>query len=230
VLGALLALALRPRRAARAEVGTPWSDIREGWRYARGRPDLLGSYLVDVNAMVFGMPLALFPALAIDLGGRHTLGFLYAAPAVGSLAASMLGGITRVSGRHGVGLLWAATAWGVAIAVFGMVHNVVLALVLLAIAGGADMVSGLYRMAIWNQTIPNDLRGRLGGIEMLSYSLGPTLGNVEAGMVAAATSVRTSVVTGGIACVVVGGGLAVALPALRRYRAPASELSHATSA
>ncbi len=193
MLGALLALALRPRRAARAEVGTPWSDIREGWRYARGRPDLLGSYLVDVNAMVFG-------------------------------------GITRVSGRHGVGLLWAATAWGVAIAVFGMVHNVVLALVLLAIAGGADMVSGLYRMAIWNQTIPNDLRGRLGGIEMLSYSLGPTLGNVEAGMVAAATSVRTSVVTGGIACVVVGGGLAVALPALRRYRAPASELSHATSA
>jgi MFS family permease len=180
----------------------------------------MGSYFVDINAMIFGMPLALFPALAEELGGTGTLGLLYAAPAVGSLLAGLFSGIVRLSPRHGIGLLWAASCWGIAIAVFGLVDNRWIALAFLAIAGGADMVSGLYRMAIWNQSIPNEMRGRLAGIEMLSYSVGPTLGNVESGLVAAATTVRTSVVSGGIACVVVGGVLAITLPALRHYRAP----------
>jgi MFS family permease len=223
LVGGVLALSLHPRRAARDSASipeSPFADVREGWEYARSRRDLLGSYLVDINAMVFGMPIALFPALAVDLGGTGTLGLLYAAPAVGSLIAGMFSGIVRLSPRHGVGLLWAASGWGIAIVAFGLIENRWIALGFLAVAGATDMISGLYRMAIWNQSIPNQMRGRLAGIEMLSYSLGPTLGNVESGFVAAATTVRTSVVSGGILCVVVGGVLAIALPALRNYRAP----------
>jgi MFS family permease len=227
VIGGLLAATLPARRAERddAEVPeSPLADIGIGLRYAWTRKDLLGSYLVDVNAMVFGMPLALFPAMADELGGDTTLGWLYAAPGIGSLIMTVFGaGIPRHVTRHGVGLLWAAAAWGVAIAAFGFADRLWLAVVLLAVAGGADMLSGLFRMAIWNHSIPNDMRGRLAGIEMISYSTGPPLGNVESGFVAALTSVRTSVVSGGVACVAVGGLIAVFLPALRAYRAPTAQ-------
>ncbi len=224
VLGGILASRLPPRRARRADdeiPDSPLADIGIGLRYAWRRKDLLGSYLVDVNAMVFGMPLALFPAMAVDLGGRGTLGFLYAAPGIGSLVASAFGGsIPRRVRRHGIGLLWAAAGWGLAVTAFGFARDVWLAVALLAVAGGADMISGLFRMAIWNHSIPNEMRGRLAGIEMISYSASPPLGNVESGLIAAATSVRTSVVSGGVACVAVGGLIAIGLPALRAYRAP----------
>ena len=121
-------------------------------------------------------------------------------------------------------MLWAATAWGFAIIAFGLAHSLWLAFVFLALAGGADMVSGIFRMVIWNETIPDALRGRLAGIEQVSYSVGPSLGNVEAGGVASAFSVQTSIVSGGVLCVLGSAILGAALPAFRRYDARTAPL------
>jgi MFS family permease len=191
--------------------------VAEGVRFARSRPELMGTYLVDINAMFFGMPNALFPALAASYGGAGVLGLLYAAPAVGSFLATLTSGWAARIHRHGVAILWAATGWGVAIIAFGLVRSLPLALLFLALAGAADMVSGIFRMTIWNTTIPDQLRGRLASIEMISYSSGPTLGNVEAGGVAALSSPRMSVGFGGVLCVLGTVALALALPEFRRY-------------
>jgi MFS family permease len=194
-------------------------SIAEGVRYARSRQELLGTYGVDIIAMFFGMPMALFPAIAEEFGGAGVLGLLYAAPAVGSLLATVTGGwVSRVN-RHGLAIIIAAGVWGAAIAGFGLAPNLPLALAGLVVAGGADMVSGIFRMTIWNQTIPDRLRGRLAGIEQVSYTSGPLLGNLEAGVVASLTSVRASVVSGGVLCVVGVVLAAIALPAFRRYDA-----------
>jgi MFS family permease len=193
--------------------------VVEGIRYARSRPELMGTYLVDINAMFFGMPNALFPALAKGFGGASVLGLLYSAPAVGALVASATSGWTARIHRHGQAVLWAAGLWGVAILCFGLSRWLWLALLFLALAGAADMISGVFRSTIWNTTIPDHLRGRLAGIELISYSTGPTLGNVEAGGVAALTSPRWSVGFGGVMCVLGTAALAVALPAFRRYDA-----------
>jgi MFS family permease len=152
--------------------GVSLRSVLEGFRYARSRQELVGTYVVDFVAMVFGMPLALFPALAETRGGAHALGLLYAAPACGALVTSLTSG-------------WASR-----------VHRL-----FLACAGAADGASGMFRMTLWNQTIPDHLRGRLAGIEMVSYMSGPLLGHVEAGLVAAAFSVKASVVSGGALCV-----------------------------
>ena len=191
--------------------------VAEGIRYARSRQELIGTYVVDIIAMLFGMPMALFPAVAQGLGGPKVLGLLYAAPAIGSFAFSATSGWTRRIHRHGMGVVVAATAWGVAIIGFGAVPGLYAALVFLAIAGAADSMSGVFRQTIWNQTIPDSLRGRLASIEMLSYTTGPTLGNFEAGLVAALTSVRFSILSGGILCVVGCVAAAAVLPAFRAY-------------
>jgi MFS family permease len=191
--------------------------VVDGLRFARSRPELMGTYLVDVNAMFFGMPNALFPALAAHYGGAEVVGLLYTAPAVGAFVATLTSGWTGRVHRHGVAILWAAGAWGAAILGFGLVDGLWPAVVLLALAGAADMVSGIFRSTVWNTTIPDHLRGRLAGIELISYSSGPTLGNVEAGALAAATTPRFSAAFGGAACVVGTLVLAAALPAFRRY-------------
>ena len=178
-----------------------WRSVLEGFRYARSRQELIGTYVVDIVAMVFGMPLALFPAISQALGGPKALGVLYAAPAGGALIASLTSRWTPRVSRHGLAVMLAATAWGLAIIGFSFCDRLVLAVAFLALAGGADAVSGMFRMTLWNQTIPDALRGRLAGIEMLSYMSGPLLGHVEAGMVAAAFGVRASVVSGGVLCV-----------------------------
>jgi MFS family permease len=196
-------------------------SIAEGVRYAWGRKDLLGTYSVDIIAMFFGMPMALFPAIADGLGGPGALGLLFAAPAVGSLLVTATSGWVKHVHRHGIAIMVAATVWGAAIVGFGFAHSLPLALAFLVVAGAGDMVSGMFRMTMWNQTIPDRLRGRLAGIEQVSYTSGPLLGNLEAGVLAALTSVRTSVVSGGILCVVGVGLLAVALPTFRRYDARA---------
>jgi MFS family permease len=192
--------------------------IAEGFRYARGRPELVGTYGVDMVAMFFGMPEALFPAFALKLGGGATLlGFLYAAPAVGAMLATVTSGWSSHVHRHGAAVCAAAAGWGVGIVIVGVAPSAVIALAGLVVAGFADMVSGIFRSTIWNQTIPDRLRGRLAGIEQVSYSSGPTLGNVESGIVASLAGVRTSIVSGGVLCV---AGVAVAaalLPAFRRY-------------
>lgn len=194
-------------------------SIAEGLRYARSRQELIGTYGVDIIAMFFGMPMALFPAIAEEFGGAGVLGLLYAAPAVGSLLATVTGGWVNRVNRHGLAIIIAAGVWGAAIAGFGLAPNLALALAGLVVAGGADMVSGIFRMTIWNQTIPDRLRGRLAGIEQISYTSGPLLGNVEAGVVASLAGVRASVVSGGVLCVIGVVLAAIALPAFRRYDA-----------
>ncbi len=191
--------------------------IREGLRYARSRPELMGTYIVDIVAMFFGMPMALFPAEATHLGGAGVLGLLYAAPAVGSLVATLTSGWAAYVHRHGAAVCVAAAVWGVGIVGFGVAPNLGLALLGLVVAGGADMVSGIFRGTIWNQTIPDHLRGRLAGIEQVSYSTGPLLGNVESGAVASVVSVRASIVSGGVLCVVGVVVAVLALPAFWRY-------------
>jgi len=191
--------------------------VQEGIRYARSRPELIGTYVVDIVAMVFGMPLALFPAIAQGIGGASTLGLLYAAPAIGSFVFFATSGWARRVHRHGMGVIVAATLWGLAIIGFGLLPGLAPALFFVALAGAADAASGLYRQVIWNQTIPDSLRGRLASIELLSYTVGPTLGNFEAGVVASLFSVRTSVLSGGILTVIGCIVCAAALPAFRRY-------------
>jgi MFS family permease len=194
-------------------------SIVEGMKYAWGRQELLGSYGVDIVAMFFGMPMALFPAIATKFGGAEVLGLLYAAPSVGALLASLTSGWAAHVHRHGLAIVFAAATWGVAITGFGFATNLPFALACLGAAGAADMISGIFRGTLWNQTIPDRLRGRLAGIEQVSYSSGPLLGNLESGVVASLTSVRASVVSGGILCVVGVGLFALALPAFRHYDA-----------
>ena len=121
--------------------------------------------------------------------------------------------------RHGLAVMVAATVWGLAIIAFGFMHTLWPALVCLAVAGGADAISGIFRMTMWNQTIPDALRGRLAGIEMVSYMSGPLLGHVEAGGVAAIAGVQASIVSGGVLCVVGVLLCGALLPRFRRYDA-----------
>jgi MFS family permease len=194
------------------------NSVITGLRYAKSRPELLGTYLVDINAMFFGMPSALYPFLADDLGGPKVLGLFYAAPAVGSLLATIGSGWTARVHRHGLMVLIAAALWGVGIVGVGLSNTLWLTLFCLAFAGGADMVSGLFRMIIWNQTIPDHLRGRLAGIEMLSYTTGPLLGQLRAGAMArTGLGVAGSIWLGGVLCVIGSLALAAALPKFLRY-------------
>lgn len=190
--------------------------VFEGVRYAWRRKEILGTYLVDMNAMFFGMPTALFPAIASNFGAE-TVGLFYAAPAVGALVATLTSGWTKEINRHGLFVAIAAALWGVSIIVFGFSTNVYAALFFLALAGGFDMISGIFRFVMWNQTIPNHLRGRLAGLEMISYTSGPKLGDTEAGIVASLFSVKASVVSGGILCVVGTGILSLLLPQFITY-------------
>ena len=192
-------------------------SVVTGLRYARSRPELLGTYLVDINAMFFGMPQALYPFVAERLGGPAVLGLLYAAPSAGSLLATVTSRWSARVHRHGLAVIVAAATWGVAIVGFGFASSLWMALLCLALAGGADMISGIFRSIIWNQTIPDHLRGRLAGIEMLSYSIGPTLGNLESGVAARFVGVGGSIIWGGVLCVVGTAALAAALPAFVRY-------------
>jgi MFS family permease len=169
--------------------------------------------------MFFGMPMALFPAVAQTFGGPKVLGLLYAAPAIGSFIFSATSGWTRRVHRHGMGVIFAATAWGLAIIGFGFAPSLLPAVLFLALAGGADMLSGVFRQVIWNQTIPDSLRGRLASIEMISYTSGPALGNFEAGAVASAFNVRISIVSGGVLCVIGCVVGAILLPRFRAYDA-----------
>ena len=191
-------------------------SVVEGFQYAWRRKEILGTYLIDFNAMFFGMPTALFPAIAANFGAA-TVGFFYAAPSVGALIATLTSGWVKKVNRHGLVVAIAAALWGVAMIFFGYAQNLYLALFCLALAGGFDMISGVFRMTIWNQTIPHYLRGRLAGLEMISYTSGPKLGDAEAGIVATLFSVRTSVVSGGILCVVGTAIISALLPQFISY-------------
>ncbi|MEU3341236.1 MFS transporter [Streptomyces sp. NPDC002144] len=191
--------------------------IAEGARYAWSRKELLGTYAVDLAAMFLAMPLAVLPFLADELHANWSLGLMYATVPLGSMLVSLTSGWTSRVHRHGRMVVLSAALWGVAIAGAGVVGNVWLVLLFLTVAGGCDMVSGIFRGAMWNQTIPDELRGRLAGIELLSYSIGPTVGQVRSGGFAAWWGVRTSVWSGGLLCAGAVGLLALCLPGLMTY-------------
>jgi MFS family permease len=220
----LLSIWVLPKIPSDPEADRPGlRSVVEGFRYLKNHRVVLGSFLVDSNAMIFGMPSALFPALAENHfgGGATTVGYLYAAPYAGALLCSLTSGWTSHVRRQGLAVLVAAGLWGAAITVFGLVDSLWLALVFLAIAGGADLISALFRSAILLSATTESMRGRLAGIEFAQVASAPTLGNVEAGLVASLSSIRFSVVSGGVLCVVGTVVIGLLLPALARYDAKA---------
>jgi MFS family permease len=200
-------------------------SIADGFRYVRTQPVVLGFMLVDVNAMVFGMPMALFPAIATHKYGDATLvGYLYAAPYAGALVSSLVSGWIPHVRRQGLAVAIAASGWGIAIAAFGFANTFWVGLVLLAIAGGADNISAVFRATIMLSATPESMRGRLTGIEFMQVASAPTLGNVEAAVVASLTSLRFSIVSGGLACVAGTFVVAALFPALLVYDAKRDKL------
>jgi MFS family permease len=195
-------------------------SIVEGLHYVRGRQAIQGAYLIDINAMVFGMPRALFPAMAATVfgGGATTVGFLFAAPGVGALAGALTTGWVGRVRRQGRAVILAVVAWGLAIAGFGLVSWLPAALALLVVAGWADVISAVFRSTIIQLSVPDELRGRLIGLQVAVVNGGPRVGDLEAGAVAAAFGEAVSVVSGGLACVV--GALVVArlLPGFRHQQ------------
>jgi MFS family permease len=214
---------LPPLRPAHDAERPSLRTIVEGFRFVRRKQVLLGMFLVDSNAMVFGMPRALFPALALHRfhGGAGILGLMYAAPYAGALVSSVFSGWMTHVRRQGLVVAIAAALWGVAIAAFGFATSLGLALLLLAAAGAADNVSAFLRGTILWTVTPDELRGRVSGIEFAQVAATPALGNVEAGLVASLTSLRLSIVSGGLACVAGTVLIALAVPAFIRYDARA---------
>ncbi|MFE9660239.1 MFS transporter [Streptomyces sp. NPDC005955] len=193
--------------------------LTEGARYAWSRPVLVGTYAIDLAAMFFAFPNVIFPFLADELDAEWALGLMYAAGAIGSLAVSLTSGWLSRSRRHGLLVIGGATLWGLSIAAAGWFDTVWPVLLCLAFAGAGDLISGLGRSTIWNQTIPDHLRGRLAGIEVLSYSVGPQLGQVRAGAMASWTGTRAAFWSGGLACVASVALLSATLPKLFTYDA-----------
>ena len=197
--------------------GPALRDILVGVRYAVSRKDLLGSYLADLSAMIFAYPTALFPFMAVLLHAPWATGLMFAAPAVGALLVSVTSGWMSRVRRHGLAIAVSAALWGMAIAGFGLSPDIYIALGFLALAGGADETSGIFRDTLWKQTIPDHLRGRMAGIELLSYAAGPPTGQLRSGVTASLAGLRFSLVSGGIVCVAAVGAVCAALPAFTGY-------------
>jgi MFS family permease len=193
-------------------------SIVDGLRHLRGQPLIQGAFLIDINATVFGVPSAVFPALAFGAfhGGARTLGLLYAAPGAGALLGAVTTGWVHRVRRQGRAVILAVIIWGAAIACFGLSHWLPVALALLAVAGWADVVSAVFRGTIIQLAAPDALRGRLMGLQMAVVTAGPRIGDAESGAVASAFGATASVVSGGLACI--GGALILArlLPAFSR--------------
>jgi MFS family permease len=202
----------------RTEKISAWQSIRESLRFALAKPELVGTYIVDIVAMTFAFPTALFPAMGDSWGGAKAAGVLFSSMSIGSLLVALTSGWTGKVKRHGATVVLAAFLWGVAIIGLGLSHSLWLAVFCLACAGAADSVSAIFRFIIWNETIPNEKRGKLAGLEMISYMSGPLLGNMRAGWMAGVGGVPFSVAGGGLLCVVGVAACGFALPAFWKYR------------
>ncbi len=227
-----LLLLLRIPPLARPTVAGGDEEIRglksviAGARFASRRQELVGSYVVDLVAMVTAFPTALFPFIAADLTAEGSVGVMFAAMSVGALFASVTSGWSRRIRRHGLAIAVAASCWGAAIVAFGTAPNLPLALVSLAVAGGADMLSGVFRDTLWNQTIPDHMRGRLAGLEVVSYGIGPSAGQLRSGVIAAVIGTRSALWSGGLMCV----GAVIAITALLRgFRTYVADPSRGTN-
>jgi MFS family permease len=218
----LVVIGWLPKLPPLAEVDRPsFRSIVDGFRFLKGRQALIGIFAVDTNAMVFGMPSALFPAIALHRlhGTASTVGYLYAAPYAGALACSLLSGWCSHVRRMGLAITIMACLWGGAIAGFGLTTTLWPALALLAVAGGADFYSAVLRSTMLLRSTPDHLRGRLLGIEFMQVASAPSLGDLEAGVLASLTSLRFSIVSGGVACIAGCVLTALALPRFLNYDA-----------
>lgn len=217
-LSVLLLLRLRPLPPLNEVVERAgMAHILEGVRYALSRRDLLGTYLIDLCAMIFAFPVAMYPFLAKEFDAEWALGMLYAATAAGAFLVTITSGWVSHVHRHGRLVAVSAVLWGLGIGLIAFAPSIWWVLALLMFAGAADMVSGLFRGLIWNQTIPDEVRGRMGSIEMLSYSVGPLLGQVRSSTAASLTSLRTSFATGGLLCIVGVVVSVICVPAIWAY-------------
>lgn len=222
LVAALLMRPMPPTRDEGDDPATGWAAIKMGFRYLKGRRVLQSTFYIDLVAMIFGMPRALFAILAVTQfhRGVEVAGLLFAAPAVGALLGAVTAGWVGGVRHQGRAVIWAVAAWGAGIAAFGLTGpNLLLALFFLAIAGAADVVSAVFRSTILQLSVPDSLRGRLSGIHILVVTGGPRLGDFEAGLVAQAFTPTVSVVSGGLLCVVGAAVLALMVPEFRRYHA-----------
>jgi hypothetical protein len=224
--GAALAAAFllhsqRPAPAERAEDDVGFAAVFNGLRYVKGKRVLQSTFTVDIVAMVFGMPRVLFPVLADTRfhRGPEAVGWLLSAVALGAVAAALSSGwIGRVR-RLGFAILLAVVVWGAAITAFGLVGaNLGLALVLLAIAGGADVISAVFRNTLQQLVVPDGLRGRLASLNIFVVTGGPRLGDLEGGLVASAFTPTVSVVSGGLLCLAGVAAIATTVPRFARWR------------
>jgi predicted MFS family arabinose efflux permease len=210
-----------PRREEEGRLPA-WRAVKEGFAYLRSRRVLISTFLIDLDAMIFGMPRAVFPVLALTVFhvGPQGLGLLYAAPAMGALAGALTTGWVGRVRHQGRAVIWAVVLWGAAITAFGLSGRFfLLGLGFLAFAGAADVISAVFRGTILQSTVPDALRGRLSAINIIVVTGGPRLGDVETGVVASLVSPWFAVVSGGVACVL--GALLVArrFPELARHHA-----------
>jgi len=196
------------------------ASLNKGVQFALKRQPLIGSYLIDIIAMFFAIPNALFPAMAEKYWDTSALGMLYAAPAVGALVISFFSGWTSRVTREGRAIALSAGLCGFAIAGFGLSHSLNIALIFLAIYGALDTISGIFRASLWNSTIPYSYRGRLAGIEMISYISGPKLGDFRAGFVATSIGIPVTIISGGLLCAVGVGVSCLFLPKFWKYKTP----------
>ena len=206
-----------PKPAAKEHLSIV-SSLKQGISFAFSRQELIGSYFVDFIAMIFAMPTALFPAMAQSYGGPEALGLLYAAPAIGALLISFVSGWTSRIKSDGKAITIAALLWGLSIIGLGLSQSLVLAVFFLALSGIFDTISGIFRMTLWNNTIPTEFRGRLAGIEMISYLSGPKLGDTRAGLIASSLGITTALISGGICCIIGVSLCCYSLPKFWNYR------------
>lgn len=223
---ALLAVWLLPPQPPRATVREPaLAALRRGFAYIRRRPVILGGYAMDLSAMIFGLPRAVFPVLAATTfhTGAQGLGYLYAAPGVGAVLAALSSGWISRSTRLGRVVVLSIVLWGVAIIVFGLVTALWVGLLLLAVAGAADSISAVCRNTIQQTLTPDELRGRLTAVYFMVVVGGPFIGDFEAGLVAGLTSAKVSVISGGALCLAGLGAAALAFPQVWAYRGRATD-------
>ena len=196
--------------------------IADGFKYLKGKRVIQSTFVIDLVAMVFGMPNALFVILADKQfhGGPEVAGLLFAGPAFGAVVAALTSGwVNRIS-RQGLAVIISVAIWGAGITAFGLAGDRLgLALVFLAIAGAADVISAVFRSTILQLSVPEHLRGRLSSIHILVVAGGPRLGNFEAGVVAEAFSPAVSVISGGVLTLAGVGLVAAFIPQLAQYRA-----------
>ena len=183
------------------------------------RPDIVGTYIIDLLAMILAFPVVMLPFVAARFHETYALSLLYCGLPAGALIATLTSGWSRRIHRYGQAIVFAAALWGLGIALFGYSSSLWLVLLGLAVGGGADAISGIFRTTMWNESIPPEMRGRMAGIEMISYSLGPTAGQFRAGVMAAWTTLRFSLTFGGLACTGSVGAVALALPRLWSFDA-----------